>query len=154
MEPSAMTNANSDDGAPQQWCDTPAPFFPQGLHVLLVEDDAADAYLIYRTLVENPRVGEIVHARDGVEALQLLDSGAVDPDLAIIDLNMPRKNGFSLLVELASRERPHFATVVLTSSKSNSDAVRSKLRGANRFLTKPDTIEELDLALSNVIAAL
>jgi CheY-like chemotaxis protein len=85
--------------------------------------------------------------------MEMIESGAVDPDLAIIDLHMPRKNGFSLLVELACRDQPHFSTVVLTSSKASSDAVRSKLRGANQFLTKPDSVEELDSVLSRAVAA-
>lgn len=123
------------------------------LQILVVEDDSADAYLIFRALSDNPRVGEIVHAWDGIEALEMIESGAIDPDLAIIDLHMPRKNGFSLLVELACRDHPRFSTVVLTSSKASSDAVRSKLRGANHFLTKPDTIEELDTVLARAVAA-
>jgi CheY-like chemotaxis protein len=123
------------------------------LQILVVEDDSADAYLIFRALSDNPRVGEIIHAWDGIEAMEMIESGAVDPDLAIIDLHMPRKNGFSLLVELACRDQPHFSTVVLTSSKASSDAVRSKLRGANQFLTKPDSVEELDSVLSRAVAA-
>jgi CheY-like chemotaxis protein len=124
-----------------------------GLHVLVVEDDAADAYLIAKVLADNPRVSLVVHARDGVDALELIDSG-VEPDLAIVDLHMPRKNGLSLLVELSCRDDVKFPTVVLTSSKASSDATRSKLRGASRFETKPDTIAEFNALLFDVIASL
>jgi CheY-like chemotaxis protein len=147
-----MTELSTDES--ERRMRTRAEQYKTGLQVLVVEDDAADAYLIYRALADNPRVGEITQARDGVEALELLNSGAVEPDLAIIDLHMPRKNGFSLLVELACREDQKFTTVVLTSSKASSDAVRSKLRGANCFLTKPDSVEEFQLLLGEVVAAM
>jgi len=126
---------------------------PYCLQVLYVEDDNADAYLIQKALSDNPRVGAIVRARDGLEAIEILDSGSVEPDLMIVDLNMPRKNGFSLLVELACRGEPRVPTVVLTSSKARSDVTRSMLRGASIFLAKPDTFEELGDALNRVVAA-
>jgi CheY-like chemotaxis protein len=125
----------------------------QGLNILVVEDDEADAYLIERCLGENPRVATIMRAADGVEALDLIDCGIIEPDLAIVDLHMPRKNGFNLLLELSCRETPRFPMVVLTSSTARTDAIRSKLRGANQVLTKPDTVEELDQVLSEAIAA-
>jgi DNA-binding response OmpR family regulator len=123
-----------------------------GLEVLVVEDDEADTFLIRNALRMNPRISRIVMARDGVEALQWLDSGLVSPDLAIVDLHMPRKNGFSLLVELRCRANMEFPTIVLTSSKASADAARSKLRGADCFLTKPDSMEELSWLLSQTIA--
>lgn len=125
-----------------------------GLQVLVVEDDAADAFLIRRALDNHPRVDEVIHAWDGEEALQLLGTGALTPDVAIIDLHMPRKNGFSLLIELGCREEPQFETVVFTSSRASSDAIRSKLRGANHFLTKPDTLEEMEAAIAGIISAM
>jgi CheY-like chemotaxis protein len=131
-----------------------AAYDARGLQVLVVEDDMADAYLIRRALAGNPRVDNIAWASDGIEALALLDSGAIHPDLAIIDLHMPRKNGLSLLVELSCRDLGDLARVVLTSSKASSDSVRSKLRGAHQYLTKPDTIDEMETVLSGVIAAL
>jgi PleD family two-component response regulator len=67
-----------------------APLQSTRLCVLLVEDDDADIYLIRRALANNPRVGEVVVARDGVEALELIDFWATQPDLAIVDLHMPR----------------------------------------------------------------
>jgi CheY-like chemotaxis protein len=122
------------------------------LEVLVVEDDEADAFLIRSALRSIPRVSQIVLAHDGVEALQWLDSGVVEPDVVIIDLHMPRKNGFSLLVELRCRSKPGVTTIVLTSSKASADAARSKLRGADCFLTKPDTIEELNWLIAKAVS--
>ena len=101
-----------------------------GLRVLLVEDDEADAYLISRALSRQPSVSNVFHAADGVEALRMVEDGEVTPDLAFIDLLMPRKNGFELLVALGARPKHDFPMVVLTSSMLPTDAVRSRLRGA------------------------
>ncbi len=121
------------------------------LRVLLVEDDAADAYLIRRALKTNPRVSEVVLAENGVEALELIERGAIKPDLAFVDLRMPRKDGFALLRDFASTDAK-FPSVVLTSSKSGEDTVRSKKRGAIQFVTKPRTEQKLAAALGRVIA--
>ena len=143
---------------------TPAPAVAAGVHlldviplpatlqVLLVEDDDADAYLIERALSANPRVGAIVRARDGVEALELVDARRMKPDLAIVDLHMPRKDGFALLSELAARVTVEFPSVILTSSKRGADALRSRKRGATLFVTKPDSLEKLTAALNRVVA--
>jgi CheY-like chemotaxis protein len=122
-----------------------------GLQVLLVEDDEADAYLIRRALAKNPWVGEVVLAEDGVEALELFDKGRISPDLAIVDLHMPRKDGLALLRDFSIRQTAHFPSVVLTTSKSNRDALRATKRGAVDFLTKPKTEEQLAAALDRVI---
>jgi CheY-like chemotaxis protein len=122
--------------------------------VLVVEDDVADIYLIKMALAKNPRVGNIVFAQDGVEALQLIDSRAVVPDLAIIDLHMPRKDGFALLRELGARVTVNFPSVVLTSSRSGADAVRSRKRGAEMYLVKPNTIAKLSTLMDQVISAI
>jgi CheY-like chemotaxis protein len=126
---------------------------PPGLCVLVVEDDEADAYLISRALSGQPAVGEVVRAPDGVEALEMVERGEVEPDLAFIDLHMPRKNGFSLLAAFASHPRAGFPMVVLTSSTAPTDAIRSRLRGAIRVVTKPDTVEELEAMLTSAIDA-
>ena len=124
-----------------------------GLNLIVVEDDAADAHLIRQALQDMPKVANIAFARDGVEALQMLERSPVTPDLAIIDLNMPRMDGFRLMIELACRRGERFPIVVLTSSTASSDVIRSLLRGANRVVSKPDTVAELESALASAIAA-
>jgi len=120
-----------------------------GLQILLVEDDAADAYLIKCALSKNPRVGSIVSASDGVSALRAIEHGGACPDLAIIDLQM---DGFRFLVELGCRPQYRFPKFVLTSSTSRSDLLRSRLRRADRIMHKPDTLNQLEVLLSNAIA--
>jgi CheY-like chemotaxis protein len=131
-----------------------APAASPGLCILAVEDDEADAYLIRRALSDNPMVGKVVHACDGLEALAMVDNGLVAPDLAFIDLRLPRMDGFDLLLAFASRPRQGFPMVVLTSSGSPSDAIRSRLRSAIRVITKPSTVTELYTVLKNAIEAI
>jgi CheY-like chemotaxis protein len=127
------------------------PLRSENLKVLLVEDDDADVYLIKKALAGNPRVGEVVLAQDGVRALELIDSGVVKPDLAIVDLHMPRKDGFALLLELGARETVSFPSVVLTSSRSGADELRSRNRGADMYLVKPSTLVKLTALMDDVI---
>lgn len=127
---------------------------PQHLRVLLVEDDDADSYLIRRALGEIPRVVEVRVARDGVEALEMIDNWSTGPDLAIVDLKMPRKDGFTLLRDFAARKSANFPAVVLTSSRAGADVYRAKKRGATDFVTKPNALDKLRAALDEVIAKL
>jgi len=126
---------------------------PAGLCVLIAEDDEADAYLIARALSDNPGVGTVVRARDGIEALTMVERGDVSPDLAFIDLHMPLMNGFDLLVALAGCPMPTFPMVVLTSSAARNDAIKCRLRSATRVVTKPDTVAELFAVLAAAIDA-
>jgi CheY-like chemotaxis protein len=137
------THAASDPGANE----------PSGLCVLIVEDDEADAYLIGRTLSDYPAIGKVVRARDGAEALTMVECGDVAPDLAFVDLQMPRMNGFDLLVALRGSAKAQFPMVVLTSSAARNDAVKSRLRSATRVVIKPDTVAELYAVLANAIEA-
>ena len=123
------------------------------LCVLVVEDDEADAYLIKRALARDPGVERVVLAPDGAEAFRMVEAREVEPDLAFIDLHMPRKNGFNLLAALAGGDAPRFPMVVLTSSTAPTDAMRSRLRGAIRVVTKPDTEQGMAEELARAIAA-
>jgi CheY-like chemotaxis protein len=124
-----------------------------GLQVLVVEDDAADAYLIKCALAANPRIGSITRVTDGLQALRALEEEGVDPDIAIIDLQMPRMDGFRLLIELGCRKNLTFPKFVLTSSTQRSDLIRSRLRGADRVLTKPESLHDLEIMLRHAVAA-
>lgn len=131
----------------------PSPSQFIGLNVLLVEDDQADAYLIKHALYSNSMVCNVLHVKDGIEALKVLDVGEMHPDLAIVDLHMPRKDGFSLLADFR-RENAQFPSIVLTSSKLGADSVRARKRGAEAFITKPNTLAKLTEVLDDVISKL
>ncbi|MBV9993895.1 MAG: response regulator [Caulobacteraceae bacterium] len=124
-----------------------------GLCLLIVEDDDADAYLITHAVAGHPAVARVVRARDGVEAMETIETGEIAPDMAFVDLQMPRKNGFNLLTALAQRPGPGFPIIVLTSSSSPLDAQRSRLRLAAGVITKPDTTTLLEEVLTAAIDA-
>lgn len=91
-------------------------------------------------------------AEDSVEALELFDRKLVSPDLAIVDLHLPRKDGLALMKDFAKRKYARLPFMVLTSSKANKEAVRAFKRGAIEFVTKPKTEELLAAALDRVIS--
>ncbi len=123
------------------------------LTVLLLEDDDADAYLTRRALGTLPRVGQVVRAKNGEEAVELLQSGKVVPDIAFVDLQMPTMNGHDFLGACVDRGLANIPMVVLTSSSASNDALRSRVRGALRVITKPESPLDLRAALSEAIDA-
>lgn len=122
------------------------------LRVLLVEDDIADAHVVMRALLQRPDVAKVDLACDGVQALELIDKRVCTPDLAIVDLKMPRMDGFKLLIEMACRTHVSFPIVVLTSSTARNDAVKSRFRGADEVISKPHTFEQLEHELERAFA--
>jgi CheY-like chemotaxis protein len=129
-------------------------FRTANLQILLVEDDAADAYLIQLALARNPNVTKVLLAKDGVEALALIDAAGARPDLAIVDLHMPRKDGLALLSDLSTRKSAEFPAIVLTTSTSGDDILRSWKHGAVEFMTKRGSVHEMAAALDHVISNL
>ncbi len=114
-------------------------------YILLVEDNPDDEALTLRALKKNNIANEVVVARDGAEALEVLFAqGAhahrVDtpPALVLLDLNLPKIDGLAVLKRLRADERTKMLPiVVLTSSKQDDDIVASYSNGANAYVRKP-----------------
>jgi len=111
--------------------------------VLLVEDDPGDVLLI-REAFEYNKVHNTLHvASDGVEALDFLyrrdgHEDAPRPDLVLLDLNLPRKDGREVLEEVkADEDLRTIPIVVLTTSEAEEDILRSYHLHANAYVTKP-----------------
>ncbi len=121
------------------------------LKILLVEDDEPDAYIIAQVLEGNPKVRQVARAEDGVKALELVERGWFEPDIAIVDLHMPRKDGFSLLQDFAALCRTRFPSVILTSSSAGADAWRAMDCGAIEFVTKSASPKKLAADLDRAI---
>lgn len=119
------------------------------LEILVVEDDEADAFLIKRLLTAHPRIGNVIRAVDGVEALEMLGMG-VYPDLAFIDINMPRMNGVTLVAEIGLK-RLRFPMIVLTSAKALSDPTQRRLRRVDQVLSKPHSIDAFREILTTAV---
>ena len=111
--------------------------------ILLVEDNPGDVRLTKEALKDAKVLNEIFVARDGVEAMEFLHrkgkfEGVPLPDIILLDLNLPRKDGREVLAEV--KEDPilkHIPVVVLTTSKADEDIIRTYNLHANAFITKP-----------------
>lgn len=128
-----------------------------GIDVLLVEDDPGDV-LMTKEAFEERHIADRLHVvGDGVLAMQFLHrtdefTGAPRPGLILLDLNLPRRNGLEVLAELkADQELRSIPVVVLTSSQSEQDILRSYSLHANAFVTKPleferflDAVRQID----------
>jgi two-component system response regulator len=114
--------------------------------ILLVEDNPRDEALTLRALRKGNILNEIIVARDGVEALdyifgrgKYLGREVNDrPQLVLLDLKLPKMDGFEVLGEIRGDDRTrHQPVVVFTSSEEEADLVRSYDLGANSYVRKP-----------------
>jgi chemotaxis family two-component system response regulator Rcp1 len=117
------------------------------IEILLVEDNPGDVRLIREALKEG-KVRNTLHvACDGVEAIAFLRnqgeySGILRPDLIILDLNLPKKDGREVLAEIkADEDLKRIPVVVLTTSQSEIDILKSYNLHANCYITKPVDLE-------------
>ncbi len=110
----------------------------QPISVLLVEDDPGDVVLIEEAFEHNKVRNTLTIVGDGVEAMEHLRSAAERPDLVLLDLNLPRKDGREVLAEIkGDPELRSIPVVVLTTSKAEEDILRSYDLHANAYVTKP-----------------
>jgi CheY-like chemotaxis protein len=113
------------------------------IEVLLVEDDPGDVVLITEAFEHNKVNNRLHVVADGVEALQFLRreapyEDAAVPDLVLLDLNLPRKDGRQVLAEVKADDAlRRIPVVVLTTSKAEEDVLRSYDLHANAYVTKP-----------------
>ena len=114
--------------------------------ILLVEDNYDDEVLTLRALKKSHIANEVVVAHDGVEALDYIFGTGVhagrdvtiQPQVVLLDLNLPRIGGLEVLKRLRAVERTRFLpVVVLTSSKEDEDMMKSYANGANAYVSKP-----------------
>jgi chemotaxis family two-component system response regulator Rcp1 len=118
------------------------------IEILLVEDNPADVDLTTETLAYAKIRNHLHVVNDGVEALAFLRREgryreASRPDLILLDLNLPRKDGRAVLTELkADPELASIPVVVLTSSDAERDVVRSYDLGANCYINKPVDLDQ------------
>jgi two-component system response regulator len=113
------------------------------IDVLLVEDDEGDVLMTREALAEGKVLNRLNVVGDGVEALDYLRRGgrhasAVRPDLILLDLNLPKRDGRQVLAEIKSDpDLRRIPVVVLTTSEAEEDVLRSYDLHANAYVTKP-----------------
>lgn len=120
----------------------------RAVEILLVEDNQADARLTIEAMKEAKVRNTLWHVTDGVEALAFLNhegryAQAPRPDLILLDLNMPRKDGREVLAALKADDRfKRIPVVVLTSSEAEEDILRAYNLAANCYISKPVDLEQ------------
>jgi CheY-like chemotaxis protein len=114
------------------------------INILLIEDDRLDQTEVQRTLVRKNIVHKLRIAKNGEEALAFLATitPSEKPDLILMDLNMPKMNGFEFLENI--REKSSLDDVkifVLTTSEEREDKMNAARLGVSGFITKPLKLE-------------
>jgi CheY-like chemotaxis protein len=118
------------------------------LHILLVEDNPADVRLTREALRDSTFPHELAVASDGLEAMAILRrlgaySDASRPDLVLLDLNLPKKDGRAVLAEIkADAGLKTIPVVVLTTSQAEQDVLGSYGHYANSYITKPVDLDQ------------
>lgn len=123
------------------------PQLLNAIDVLLVDDDPGDTLMIREAFEHNKVSNALASVADGVQAMQYLRregeyADAARPDLILLDLNLPRKDGREVLAEI--KGDPALATipvVVLTTSHAEEDVLKSYQLHANAYVTKPVDFE-------------
>lgn len=122
------------------------------IRILIADDDADDRMLIADALEEARLKNPVDFVEDGVELMEFLNhegeyAHLTDdhlPSIILLDLNMPRKDGRTALKEIRANEKlRRIPIVVLTTSKSEEDILRTYNLGVNSFITKPVTFNGL-----------
>src|SRR5512139_461692 len=121
---------------------------PRPIEVLLVEDDPGDVLLTKEAFEDNKVKNNLHVVNDGEEAIRFLrregdHASAPRPDLVLLDLNLPRKDGREVLEEVkGDPELRSIPVVVLTTSEADEDILRSYHLHANAYVTKPVDFEQ------------
>jgi CheY-like chemotaxis protein len=128
------------------------------LEILMVDDNPADFELVRDTFEEQSLPGLLSSVRDGDEALRYLRrahpyGAAPRPDLILLDLNIPGKDGFEILSQIrVDQELSCIPIVILTSSASEEDIDRSYQLGANAYVVKPVGLDQFSMLVRSVEA--
>jgi CheY-like chemotaxis protein len=122
------------------------------IEILLVEDNPGDVRLTLEALRDSKVRNNLQVARDGVEALEFLRrTDAVRPDLILLDLNLPRKDGREVLAEIkADPLLKTIPVVVLTTSRAEQDVLRSYELQANCYITKPVDLDQFITVVKSI----
>jgi CheY-like chemotaxis protein len=130
----------------------------QAHRVLLIEDDQADAYITRRVLKEVADTLALEHTETGEAGLEYLETRQPQgrnalPELILLDLNMPRMDGFTFLQRVKKQTLfSSIPVVVLTTSASQHDINRAYALGAAGYIVKPTSIEEFTAKMQQLTA--
>ncbi|MDO8965257.1 response regulator [Algoriphagus sp.] len=126
------------------------------IHILLVEDNEGDILLMNEALLKRPSVKKVSVAKNGQEGIDFVNKeknfqDAETPDLIILDINLPLKNGYEVLKALKGSEKTRMIPIIVfTTSSTAKDVDKSYEALANLFVSKPSNIEEIEQAVDSL----
>ena len=126
------------------------------IHILLVEDNEGDIFLISEALEEGKIINNISVSKDGKEAIDFLEKkgkykNEETPDLILLDINLPKKNGHEVLEYIKTSENlKQIPVIMLTTSSSDKDVLLSYKNHANCFITKPLDVNNFLTIVSSI----
>jgi chemotaxis family two-component system response regulator Rcp1 len=126
------------------------------VEILLVEDNPGDVRLTKEALREGKVYNNLHWAKDGVEALEFLrqegrHANAPRPDIILLDLNLPKKDGREVLGSIKNDDRfKQIPVVILTTSEAEEDVLRSYELHANCYITKPVDLEKFIVVVQSI----
>lgn len=119
------------------------------LHVLLVEDNPADAQMVREAIRASSVMADLMIAYDGEQALQFVIEFGFVPDIVFLDLTVPRLDSFGLLEYLHINHGP--PVIVLTGSTDPANRKQAKKSGTEEYLVKPSDMDEFLSVVSDAI---
>lgn len=129
------------------------------MEIILVEDSMEDANLVIRSLKKNNLSNNIIHLKDGAEALDFIFANGIyedrkiedKPKLILLDLKMPKVDGLQVLRAIKGDERTKtIPVVIMTSSREDKDLVESYKLGVNGYVVKPVAFENFSKAVAEL----
>lgn len=126
------------------------------IHLLLVEDNEGDIVLTTEALNEGKIKNTLSVVRDGQEAIQYLErqtgyENAKEPDLILLDINLPKVNGHEVLKHIKTNEElKHIPVIMLTTSSDETDVIKSYANHSNCYITKPVDINNFLEVISTI----
>ncbi|WP_284653144.1 response regulator [Flavobacterium terrisoli] len=128
----------------------------KAIHILLVEDNEGDILLTTEALEEGKIINKVSVVKDGKQAIDFLNQkepfeNAVLPNLILLDINLPKKNGHEVLQYIKeSKHLRYIPIIMLTTSSSEKDIIKAYNHYANCFITKPVDVNEFMLAVAKI----
>lgn len=126
------------------------------IHILLVEDNEGDIMLTTEAFEEAKIANRLDVVRDGQSAIEFLDKfgpfeGSETPDLILLDINLPKKNGHEILRHIKNSDKLKTIPVIMLTTSSSERDIRSSYENyANCFITKPVEVEDFMDAISKI----
>lgn len=112
------------------------------IEILLAEDNPADVYLIEEALREHKVDFRLTVAEDGEAAMSMMIQGKIQPDIVLLDLNMPKRGGGEVLERIRQGNGRDLPVIILTSSDSPTDREQALRLGATCYIRKPTGLDE------------